>query len=379
MAQNRIMIIGGDNSSDLYGASLAQALKEIIPDLALLGVGGALMQDSGVELIYNISELENLGGFEALRASHVVKRLIQRISESMDQFQPGLIVQIGLPVFSLKLIELAKTKEIPVAYYNSPLNWGTEEVKISRLAEAVDLVIGVSRYETELCQNYGIAVEFAGHPLVDIADAKPGRKTAQELNLTPGKPILALIPGLRETEVNVYLPTLFKAVNRINMEGRSIQTVVTVPQSVSQECCNKLIEKWDVDTVTFTDDVHSVLSCADAAVVTSGSASIMAALSQVPAVAIHKVTAATYLFNKMLLRKPPFAMINFLMQDYVIPELVQNDFTEAKVAEAVITLLEDQNSRLEYLEKLQRLPEEFGTSGAVERAARIIAKMLKTG
>lgn len=67
------------------------------------------------------------------------------------------------------------------------------------------------------------------------------------------------------------------------------------------------------------------------------------------------------------------------MQDYVIPELVQNDFTEAKVAEAVITLLEDQNSRLEYLEKLQRLPEEFGTSGAVERAARIIAKMLKTG
>ena len=135
MAQNRIMIIGGDNSSDLYGASLAQALKEIIPALALLGVGGALMQDSGVELIYNISELENLGGFEALRASHVVKRLIQRISESMDQFQPGLIVQIGLPVFSLKLIELAKTKEIPVAYYNSPLNWGTEEVKISRLAE----------------------------------------------------------------------------------------------------------------------------------------------------------------------------------------------------------------------------------------------------
>ena len=256
------------------------------------------MQDSGVELIYNISELENLGGFEALRASHVVKRLIQRISESCGSISARADCADWPACIHLKLIELAKTKEIPVAYYNSPLNWGTEEVKISRLAEAVDLVIGVSRYETELCQNYGIAVEFAGHPLVDIADAKPGRKTAQELNLTPGKPILALIPGLRETEVNVYLPTLFKAVNRINMEGRSIQTVVTVPQSVSQECCNKLIEKWDVDAVTFTDDVHSVLSCADAAVVTSGSASIMAALSQVPAVAIHKVTAATYLLIK---------------------------------------------------------------------------------
>lgn len=78
------------------------------------------MDENGVELIYNISELENLGGFEALRASHVVKRLVQRISEAMDKFQPGLVIQIGLPVFSLKLVELAKTKEIPVVYYNSP-------------------------------------------------------------------------------------------------------------------------------------------------------------------------------------------------------------------------------------------------------------------
>lgn len=379
MAQKRIMIIGSDNSSDLYGAQLAQALKGVIPDLALLGVGGALMDENGVELIYNISELENLGGFEALRASHVVKRLVQRISEAMDKFQPGLVIQIGLPVFSLKLVKLAKTKEILVVYYNSPLNWGTEDVKISRLAEVVDKVIAVSRYESELCQKHGIDVEFAGHPLVDIAAVKPRPEMIDELNLSSDKPIVALVPGLRETEVKVYLPTLFKAVNRINVEERAVQTVVAVPQSINQGCCDKLIEKWDVDAVTFTDDVYGILNYADVAVVTSGSASILAALTHVPAVAVHKVATTTYFLNKMLLRKSPFAMINFLMQDSVVPELVQNDFTEAKVAETVVALLEDQDGKAEYLKKLERLPAEFGTSGAVARAAQIIAKMLNIG
>ncbi|HHX01573.1 MAG TPA: hypothetical protein GX739_02755 [Firmicutes bacterium] len=376
MAQKRIMIISSDSSSDLYGAQLAKALESIAPDAALFGVGGSLMEESNVRLLYNVSDLENLGGLEALKTPHVIKRLVQRIARSMDKFQPELVVQIGLPVFSLKLIELAKTKGLPVVYYNSPLNWGTEPVKLSRLAKVVDKIITVSRYESRLCEKHGIDVEFAGHPLVDLASVTAGQELRGQLELATNLPVAALLPGGREADVKMYLPTLLKAVKRINMEQHRVQTVIAVPQSIRPECCEAMIEKSGLEAVKITDDVSGILTVADVAVVTSRSESIMAALARVPAVAVHKVATTAYFVDKMLLRKANFAMINFLMQEEVLPELVQTDFTEKKTAEAMLRFLQDSKARTEYFQKLERLPEELGTTGAIARAAQIIANML---
>jgi len=374
MALKRIMIISSDTSSDLYGARLAKALQAIVPDTALFGIGGSQMEESGVRLLYNLSELESLGGLEALKTPHVVKRLVQRVARSMDKFRPELVVQIGLPVFSLKLIELAKAKDLPVVYYNLPTALGLEPIKFSRLAKVVDKVIAVSRYESRLCENHGIAVEFAGHPLVDVA-ADAGLALRGGLELAQDQPVVALLPGCREAEVKMYLPTLLKAVKRINMEC-SLQTVIAVPKTVRRECCSDLVAKSGLDNVKVMEDVPGILSAADAAVVTSGMESVLAAGARVPAVAVHKVAVPAYFVDKMLLRKAHFAMINILMQEEVLPELIQTDFTEKKTAEAVLRLLQDSQARSEYFQKLERLPEELGTPGATDRAAQIIASML---
>lgn len=374
MAQKRIMVISSDTSSDLYGARLTKALKSIIPDVPLFGVGGLMMEESGVRLLYNLSELENLGGFEALKTPHVVKRLVQRIAGSMDKFRPELVVQIGLPVFSLKLIELAKAKGLPVVYYNSPLNWGAEPVKLSRLAQVVDKVIAVSRYEARICESHGINVEFAGHPLVDVA-ADVDLALRGGLDLAEGMPVAVLLPGCREAEVKMYLPTLLKAVKRINMECR-LQTVVAVPKMIRQECCGAMIEKSGLENVKVTDDIPGILSAADVAVVTSGMDSILAAAARVPAAAVHREATTAYFVDKMLLRRSHFVVINFLMQEEILPELVQTEFTETKVAEAVLRLLNDSQARSEYFHRLERLPEELGAPGATDRAARIITGML---
>ncbi len=376
MAQTRIMIIGSDSSSDLYGSKLVEALKPIIPELELFGVGGSLMEDAGVELLYDISDLENLGGFEALRASHVLKRLIKRVSLAMDEKKPQLVIQIGMPVFSLKLIELAKSKNITTAYYNSPLNWSDADLEISRFAKIVDKVIGTSRYETDLCLKYDIDVEFAGHPLVDIMAA--GSETKEDLQLIANKPVVVLLPGMRETEVKEYLPTLLKAIKRINLEKGIVQTILAVPEWIRSECWRSIVEKHaDPEYIRITSDIPGSLQYGDVAVVKSESESIMVALSQVPAVAVHRVATTTYFLNKMQSNKTHFAMINFLMQEEILPELVQNDFSESKVAETVTELLYDQAVRNDFQSKLRRLPEEIGVEGTIDRAAKIIANMLK--
>ncbi len=376
MSQKKIMIISSDSSSDFYGAHLAEALKSMIPEAALFGVGGSMMEGREVQLLYNVSDLENLGGLEVLKTSHVIKRLVQRISEAMDEYRPELVVQIGLPAFSLKLVELAKAKDLPVVYYNSPLNWGTEPVKLSRLAKAVDKIIAVSRYESRLCESHGIDVEFAGHPLVDLMAPGAGQGLKDALELAEDQPVAALLPGGRETEVKMYLPTFLKAVKRINIEQHCLQTVIAVPKPIRPECCMAMIEKSGLDAVKITDDVAGALSLAGTAVVASGPESILAALAQVPAVAVHKVATTAYFVDKMLMRRSNFAMVNFLMQEEILPELVQNEFTDKKTAEAVLKLLQDPHGHAAYLQKLERLPEELGTGGTIDRAARIIANML---
>lgn len=376
MAQRKIMIISGDAFDDLYGGRLAYALRVTLPDVSLVGVGGTIMQQAGVELLYNLTNLENLGGLEVLRASHVVKRLLQRITESMDSLHPQLIIQIGLPVFHFKLIEIAKGKGIPIVYYNSPLNWDLTEVKASQLAKLVNKIIGVSRLETEFCTARGIDATFAGHPLVDIVASKDG---LSDINLSDDYPTVAIYPGTNETEVKTYLPTILKAIKRIHVESGPIHAVVAASHLVKRELYNAIIAKSNVVNIQVTDDVFAILRQAKAAVVTSGSASIGAALIKVPALAVHKHPATAYFSNKMLPSKPYCALVNMALQELVMPELIQNDFSETKIASAVNMLLYDDAARNRYVAKLERLADEFGNDGTIDRAAEEIANMLQVG
>lgn len=375
MANLRIMIVSSDSFSDLYGGELAQELNKQIPEATLFGIGGTYMRQSGVKLLYDISDLEKLGGFESLKTSHLIKRLIQRVSESIDKLQPKLVIQIGLPVFSLRLIELAKTKKIPVLYYNTPLNWSSD-IKVSRLATLVDKVIGVSHYEVEICRKHNINIEFTGHPLTDIVQKTKQVDLVSKLDLNRDKPIVAMFAGRRESEVRSNLPTFLKAVKKFQPEIGAVQTLLAVPSSIRAEFYQEIISKYGLDDIIITNDIHAVFHTADVMVVTSGPASIEAALARVPAIAVHKIATPMYFIEKILSRTSHFAMINFLMQEDIMPELIQNDFSESKVAAQLHRFLYDHDARQQYFTKLERLPEELGLPGAVVRAVQAISDML---
>ncbi len=377
MAQRRLMIIGSDGFSDLYGGKLARALYQLNPNISLFGIGGKAMEDSGVELLYDISELENLGGFEALRSSHVIRRLIQRTSESMDKLQPEIVVQIGLPVFHLRLIEVAKSKGYPIYYYNTPLNWSDGEVQIAQLVKVVDKVVGVTRHEVEICQQHNLDVEFVGHPLVDIVAASRDNSIADEVTLEPNKPVLALLPGRSEMEIKTMLPILLKAMKQLHKDIMPIQILLAIPPAIRGKCYNTIIAKSEWDNVQITRDTHGVFHVADAAIVTCNSISIEAALAGVCSVAVHKEATATYFIDKMLSRKLHIAMINFVLHETVMPELIQNQFNTKNVVEEVGRFLQDQQFCQEYKSRLARLSDDFGVSGTILQAAKVILNGLQ--
>lgn len=372
MAHPRIMIIGSDSTSDLYGSELAKMLKQINQKLVLFGVGGILMQKAGVKLLYDISSFDSLGVSDSIKGIHIMKRLVKRLSESMDKLRPDVIVQIGLPVFNLRVIELAKAKDIPVLYYDTPINWGSNQIKTNKLAKIVDQVIGVSRYEVDVCQENNIIADFIGHPLVDIAQSgKSKRDFLKTLDVDLSLPIVAFLPGTRQIDIKTLLPTLLKAINRIQTELQAVEVLVGFAPTIRAEWINSMIAKSGVADVKVVFDTHEILHICDVAVVGCGYESVEAPLANVPTIAVQKFTTSA-LFDRRSARKKYFSLVNFLMQDEIILELTKDDFSEAGIFEAVKFLLEDEEKRQNMIAGFSGLSMQLGEPGTIKRAAKLI-------
>jgi lipid-A-disaccharide synthase len=373
VANPRIMLVGADNTSDRFGAALAQKLTEKRPEGVVFGIGGPLMADAGVRLLYDISEMVSLGVFDSLKGAHIVKRLIQRVSETMDEERPHVMVQIGLPLFSLRLLEIARCKGLSTMYYYTPLSRGLVEFKTERFAGLVDKVIGISKFETESCQQAGISAEFVGHPLVDLVRSRrPVEEVRAELNLNPGKPVIAVLPGAREVEVKNVLPTVLRAIGQLRKLKLDCQTVVSVAPTVRKSFVDQLVSKARGIDVVVGGDTGDVLDAADLAITSIGTVSLEAALMGVPCLAVYRVPTTTYLFDKLFANKPRMTVVNNVLEEQVVPEFIQSEFGLGRLVDEIVRLLTDEAARQEMLGKFAALPEQLGEPGSVDRAAEMI-------
>ena len=378
MAHPKIMIIGSDNSGDLYGSKVANLLTRLHPDIILFGMGGPNMRDAGVRLLYDISDLDNMGVIESIKGAHLIKRLVQRISESMERIRPDLVVQIGSPVFNMRLVELAKAKDIKVVYYNSPLSGNPSSVNAARFAKVVDKVLAVTHHELEACTQAGIDVEFVGHPLMDLIGSSLDKgKTIEELGLSAQSPIVVVLPGGRGVEVKTILPVILRSLKKVRKRRGEIQIIVSLPSVVSQDLVNEIVGNCGLDDVKVTTSRNDVLAIADAAIVTCGCTSLEAALMRIPSLAVHKVATTSYLLDKMLARKTMFAMVNIILQQAVVHEFVQSELTDSRVAKEVERLLSSEEQNQEMLDSFDQLPEHLGNAGSIKRAAEAILAMLE--
>jgi lipid-A-disaccharide synthase len=373
----KIMIIGGDNTSDRFGSALARKMLEKCPQASLFGVGGPLMNDAGVRLLYDISEMVSLGVFQSIKGSQVVKRLIRRVVETMDQEQPDLVLQIGLPVFGFRLLEIARAKNIPVLYYYTPLSRGLANVKLSHFPTVVNKVAGISRHETALCQEAGIDVEFVGHPLTDLLDfsltpaAARGRLGIESEDTS----VIAVLPGAREIEVKNVLPTVLKCLDQVTAHHPDVQIIVSLAPTIRNVFMDRLLKDNQSERIRLERDTYSVLRAADLAITSIGTSSLEASLLGVPSLAVYRVPCTTYFVDKLLDRKPYMTITNNILRKTVIPEYIQSDFGHAKIVEAIERLLFDQEARAAMLKEFEQLEHELGAPGSVERAADLVLEM----
>lgn len=374
MPPTQILISAGEASGDMYAARLAEALRARV-DVQLFGMGGTRMRDAGVELVADCSEVSLVGIVEIAKKYPALKRVWKHLLDEAARRKPRLAILTDFPGFHLRLARALKRQGVQNVYFVCPQFWAWRPWRANLVRRRFVRGLCIFPFEQEWYRSRGVDADFIGHPLVGNVAAKRTRaEFAAAYGLDASKPIVALLPGSRSSEIAHHMPTLMQAC-RLIQKDRKLQLVLALAPGVKQAQISHYLAP-DVAMHVVEDATYDALGAADLSIVSSGTATVEAALMGAPMIVVYRLAPLTAAIARVLVRTPLFAMVNLIAGKRVVPELVQKDFTPERLASEAIRLLDSPDARAEMRRGLAEVREKLGPPGAVERAADLIAGML---
>jgi lipid-A-disaccharide synthase len=370
-----LLISAGEASGDMHAARLATALKQRA-DVQLFGMGGPLMRTAGVEIVTDYSEVAVVGITEILKHLPSLLEAMERLVNAAERRKPELAILTDFPGFHLRLARKLKPKGIRNVYYICPQFWAWRPWRANLVRRRFAKALCIFPFEEQFFSAAGVPTKFVGHPLVGAVQAgKDRRQFCEEHKLDASRAIVSVLPGSRAGELAHHLPVLHEACARIHAKVAA-QFVVAAAHAQDIE---QLKAGWPAGVAVRVVDgeTYNAIAAGDAAIVSSGTATVETALLNVPMVVVYRVSPLTATLAKPLVRTPYFAMVNLIAEKRVVPELVQHDFTPENVANETLQLLREPNARETQRRGLAEVRARLGPPGAVERAADEIAEMLR--
>jgi lipid-A-disaccharide synthase len=378
-------MVAGERSGDLHGAELARGLRSEMGEIEIFGCGGEAMREAGVETVADLRDFAMVGITEVVSGLPRARRALGAILAEAERRRPALAVLIDSSSLNLRLAKRLKPRGVRVVYYVSPQIWAWKKWRMRHLRARIDKMLCLFDFEEEIYRRAGVAVEYVGHPLVDRPEiAGPGvprERFFASLGLDPARPLVALLPGSREIELNYILPGLVEGARELGRQraGRAVQFLLPVAATLDRAEVEARLRAHGVGPELISaacNATHDALRHADAAVVASGTATLEAALLGCPMVVVYRVAPSTAFFARFMLDVPHYSMVNLLAGKAVVAELIQDEFTAARLASEVQRLLDDTGAREAMREDYRAVRQRLGAPGAARRAARAVAAML---
>jgi lipid-A-disaccharide synthase len=363
----------------MYAARLAIALRERT-GAQFFGMGGPRMAEAGVELIADYHEVAVVGIAEVLHKIPSVVRVQRRLAREAVRRKASLAILVDSPGTHLGVARRLKNHGIPVGYFIGPQVWAWRSGRVRIVKRRVKHMVVIFPFEEQIYRDAGVPVDFVGHPLADVVKSSMSRaEFAARHDLDTDRPIVALLPGSRSSEMARNFPAIFEACERLTLE----MDKESRPQFVHAAApgLGPTLTTLGDGTPNFTvkrieGETYNALAAADCAIVASGTATVEAALLGTPMVVVYRVAPLTALILRRMVHTPFFSMVNLVAGRRVVPELIQDDFTPAAVAAEVRRLLDSPAARDEMKAGLAGVRTSLGTGGAIERAADVFARML---
>jgi lipid-A-disaccharide synthase len=371
----RFLLSCGEASGDLYAGALIRELRALDPGVSVSGLGGPHFAAAGGRLIDDYRQIAVTGLTEAVAKIPRSLAAFRRLVRSAKHEKPDALVAIDFPDFNFRLARALKRLGVPVIYYISPQIWAWRPKRLETMRRIADRVLVIFPFEEAIYRDGGIPVEFVGHPLVDLAAPTASRNDFLRAHgLSPTAPTVAVLPGSRPNEVSRILPDLLGAARLIRAAVPEAQFVVArAPHLDDGLFAQKVSDVSDTFPLVIVEsDTNTVLASADVALTASGTATVQAALHDIPMVIVYRLSPLTYRLGRRLVTIGMIGMVNLIAGEKIVPELVQDAFTPDAVAREAIALLTNPERATRVKTGLARVRERLGGSGASLRAAQAI-------
>jgi lipid-A-disaccharide synthase len=358
----RIFLSAGEASGDHYGAQLIAELRARRPGAEFFGLGGSEMDEAGMERVVRAEDVAVMGITEVIRHMPHIYGEYRRLVRALKARRPDVAVLIDFPDVNLRLARELKSLGVPVIYFVSPQLWAWKRRRLRWVQERVDKMMVIFPFEEAFYRARGVAAEFVGHPLAELALPGSSREEyAERYGLDAAKPWVALLPGSRQKEVTANLDELLKTAVALNRQS-GCEYLLPVASTLDGTWLKDQVDRWMANnrssdalpSIALVDDAREALHHARASVVASGTATVQAAVIGNPFVVVYRVSDVTFWVAKRLVRYPaeipapvdelgnlPIGMVNLIAGWRVVPELIQERFTAENVAAALRPLLED--------------------------------------
>lgn len=374
----KILIISGEASGDLHGANLVNELRRKAPSLTYFGVGSKRMRDAGVQMLADASEISVVGATEVLTHVGAIYRVFSRLKKFLKEDRPDLLVLIDFPDFNIMLGKVAKKLGIPVLYYISPQVWAWRKGRVHKIAEIVNAIVVVFPFEVEIYKAAGVDVRFVGHPLTDVVTSGYSKIDARKyLGLDPARRTIALLPGSRRKEIMHLLPDMLEAARKLEAMFEDLQFVLPVAPTLERDFIQHHVDRSGVVVAIIDGRVYDVLRASDAAIVTSGTATLETGLMGVPMVIVYRMSGLSYFIGSLIIHVDHVGLVNIVAGKRLVPELIQEDATPQKIADAVSKMLREPEYYRAITDGLDTLRAQLGDAGASARAADVVLELLK--
>ena len=351
----RVLILAGEMSGDLHAARLLRSMKKLRPGVEAWGFGGDALEAEGMEVVEHTRDLSVMGLVEVLKQYGYFRRIFDALEARVRKDPPDLILLVDYPGFNLRFAKAVRDLGIPTVQYICPQVWAWKRGRIPKMARILDQLICIFPFEPPLFEGTGLNAGYFGHPMVEEtmrveADPEWGEG-----------PKLALLPGSRNQEVDRLFPPMVQAALRLKKETPSLQIRVAAATEALAERMRGMLQALGIQEpmTLVVGKTRALVKGADAALVTSGTATLETALLGTPMLVVYKTSAMTYAIGKRLVKVKYIGMVNLIAGREVCPEFIQHAATPEALAEAAGPLLRDTPQRRAMLEGLVAVREDL--------------------
>ena len=360
-------IIAGEASGDLHGSNLIKEIKHLDPAASIRAWGGDLMKDAGASLVKHYRDLAFMGFLEVIKNLPTILQNIKFCKQDIEAWQPDVLVLIDYPGFNLRIAEWAKKHGCKVVYYIAPQVWAWKENRVKKMKLCIDKMFCILPFEKDYFKNkWNWDVTYVGHPLLRVIESF---KSTNPL-VTENKKVIALLPGSRKQEIVKMLPIM------LSVTPHFPAYTFMVAQAPGQDApfYNRFLMGY-ANVTLIKNSTYDLLSIADAALVTSGTATLETALFKVPEVVCYKTSKFSYQIAKWLVKIKFISLVNLIMDKEIVQEIIQENLTEQHLTTALRNITENEANRKEVMDNYQLLHTLLAAGGG-EASAKVAQEIV---